>query len=388
MSYRTLYKLLLERIPPEGAHTLASVTLRAVAGIPGIRPAMRRHAFPHDAVLHVHALGHAFPSPLGVAAGVDKQASWFEALGALGFGFVEVGTVTALPQRGEPKPRVVRLPQQRALLNKMGFPNPGASAFAKRLHERTGKTIVGVNVGKSKFAPLDRAPADYCATVRQIAPFADYIVLNISSPNTPGLRQMQAVELLRPLLTEVQRELSAANQRVPLLIKLSPDLGDHELDAIAELALERQLDGIVAVNTTVDRTGIVSSAPRSESLDGGGVSGPPLKARALAVLERLYARLGDELVLVSVGGIEDPDDAWERIIAGATLIQAYTGFVYGGPAWPARVNHALRRRVIEAGAASIQELVGAAARSRGSGSGSRTGSDSGAGSGSRSHVQA
>jgi dihydroorotate dehydrogenase len=382
MSYGVLYKLLLERVPPECAHTLASVTMRAVAAVPGARPTIRRLAFPSSPALQVHALGQTFPSPLGVAAGVDKQASWFEALGAIGFGFVEVGTVTALPQLGEPKPRVVRLPEQRALLNRMGFPNPGAKVFARRLRKHTGKTIVGVNVGKSKVAPLDQAAADYRATVRQIAPFADYVVLNISSPNTPGLRQMQEVELLRPLLIEVQRELDAAKRRVPLLIKLSPDLRDHELDAIADLALERELDGIVAVNTTVDRAGIVASASRANAFDGGGVSGPPLKARALEVLERLYARLDDELVLVSVGGIENPDDAWDRIVAGATLIQANTGFVYGGPGWPARVNRALHQRVHEAGATSIQEVVGAAARARRGGSGPGSGSSPGPGSGS------
>jgi dihydroorotate dehydrogenase len=373
MSYHVLYKLLLERVPPEGAHTLASVTMRAVAAFPGARSTMRRLAFPPGPALQVHALGQTFPSPLGVAAGVDKQASWFEALGAIGFGFVEVGTVTALPQQGEPKPRVVRLPEERALLNRMGFPNPGAKVFARRLRKRTDRTIVGVNVGKSKVVPLNQAGADYRATVRQIAPFADYIVLNISSPNTPGLRQMQAVELLRPLLIEVQRELGAAKRRVPLLVKLSPDLRDHELDAIADLALERELDGIVAVNTTVDRAGITASASRANALDGGGVSGPPLKVRALEILERLYARVDDELVLVSVGGIENPDDAWDRIIAGATLIQANTGFVYGGPAWPARVNRALQQRIREAGATSIQELVGADARARRGGSGPGSG---------------
>jgi len=362
MSYRLLYKLLLARIPPEDAHALASVTMRAVAAVPGMRPAMRRLAFPRDATLEVHALGQVFPSPLGVAAGVDKGASWFEALGAIGFGFVEVGTVTAVPQRGEPKPRVVRLPEHRALLNKMGFPNPGAKEFARRLRKRTGGTIVGVNVGKSKVASLDQAAADYRATVREVAPFADYIVLNISSPNTPGLREMQAVERLRPLLVEVQQELNAGSGRVPLLIKLSPDLGDQDVDAIADLALERELDGIVAVNTTVNRAAIAASSQRAKDLDGGGVSGPPLRPRALEILRRLYRRVDHKLVLISVGGIETPGDAWDRIAAGATLIQANTGFVYGGPAWPARINRALGRRVRAAGAASIQDLVGAAAR--------------------------
>jgi dihydroorotate dehydrogenase len=300
-----------------------------------------------------------FPSPLGVAAGVDKGATWYEELGALGFGFVEVGTVTARPQRGERKPRIVRIPERRALINKMGFPNPGAAAVRKRLGKRTGTTIVGVNVGKSKLAPLDDAPADYGATVRALARSADYIVLNVSSPNTPRLREMQAASLLRPLVIEVQAELDALDARVPLLLKVSPDLHDDELDAIAGLALELGVDGIVAVNTTVSRAGLPpTTTPAVDRLDGGGLSGSPLKTRALEVLERLYARVGDELVLIAVGGIETPDDAWERIRAGATLIQANTGFVYGGPGWPAQMNRALRRRVHEAGASSIQDLVG------------------------------
>ncbi len=354
---------LLQRLPPEASHALASRSARALGAIPGARRRLRRVTVPADGALAVGALGRVFASPLGAAAGVDKNATWFEELGALGFAFVEVGTVTAQPQPGNPKPRIVRLPDQRALLNKMGFPNRGASDVAKRLRARSRETIVGVNVGKSKVAPLEHAAADYRQSVRILAPLADYLVLNVSSPNTPGLRELQAPERLRELIGGVRAELASAVPVIPLLVKVSPDLSDEELDGVAELACELGLAGIVAVNTTVGRGLISPSAPPAAAIDGGGVSGVPLKPRALEVLRRLYARVSSQMILISVGGIGTPSDAWERILAGATLVQAYTGFVYGGPAWPASVNRELARRVREAGARSIAELVGSSASS-------------------------
>jgi len=358
--YRLFFKLVLQRIDAEVAHALAARTLRLITGIAPVRTALRRLAGPRDPCLQVRALGRTFPSPLGVAAGVDKDASWFESLGVIGFGFVEVGTATALPQKGNPKPRVFRLTEDRALLNSMGFPNPGAAIIGRRLRERTEATIVGVNVGKSKAAPVDRVSDDYRACVRQVAPYADYLVVNISSPNTPGLREMQAVDLLRPLIANVRDEMSDTGTEIPMLIKIGPDLEDHELDAVADLAMELELDGIVAVNTTVSRDALERSADTAASIEGGGLSGAPLRARALQVIQRLYARSGDELTLISVGGIETGDEAWERILAGATLVQAHTGFIFGGPAWPRRVNRALARRVRDAGGSSIEAFVGAA----------------------------
>jgi dihydroorotate dehydrogenase len=358
--YRLFFKAILQRIDPEVAHAFASRTLRIATAVPGVRLVLPRFTRPPgSACLQVHALGLTFPSPLGVAAGVDKDASWFDSLGALGFGFVEIGTVTALPQAGNERPRVFRLTRDRALLNRMGFPNPGASVVTARLRGRSGSIVLGVNVGKSRVASLADAGGDYRAAVRQLAPYSDYIVLNVSSPNTPGLREMQAVELLRPLLVEVRSQLEGTRTKVPLLIKIAPDLTDEQLDAVADLALSLELDGIVAVNTTVDRGGLASRADIPLAIEGGGgVSGAPLKARALEVLEHLYARVGDRLVLISVGGVETPEDAWERVLAGATLVQAYTGFVYGGPAWPAHINRGLARLVRDSGRSSIQELVG------------------------------
>jgi dihydroorotate dehydrogenase len=346
--YRGFFRLVLRRIAPERAHALAERTL---ARIPArlVRLALGAP----DPVLRVRALGRELPSPLGVAAGVDKDAGWFEGLAALGFGFVEVGTITARPQPGNPRPRVFRLTGDRALLNSMGFPNPGAKEAAARLAGRDRGAVVGVNVGRSKLA--EDAEADYRASVERLAPLADYLVLNVSSPNTPGLRALQAVGPLGALIDAVR----AVAPAVPLLVKVAPDLDDDELDAIADLALDRGLDGIVAVNTTTARDGLRTPVPPDRP---GGVSGAPLKARAVAVLERLRARAGDRLLLVSVGGVETAEDAWRRILAGATLVQAYTGFVYGGPLWPRRVNRELARRTRAAGAASIQDLVGTGRR--------------------------
>jgi dihydroorotate dehydrogenase len=345
--YRLLFKLVLRHVDAERAHALAARSLRAVRATALGRAMVRRLVGPPDDLLRVRALGMTFPSPLGVAAGVDKDATWFEDLRALGFGFIEVGTVTALEQEGTPRPRVERLVRDRALLNRMGFPNPGAPAVADRLRRRAGETIVGVNVGKSRDAPLDAAGDDYRASVREVAPWADYLVINVSSPNTPGLREMQAADVLRPLIGHVRAELRQTGTEVPLLVKIGPDLDGGGLDAVARLALELELDGIVAVNT-------------SPAAEGGGISGAPLKPRSLEVLRLLRARVGDGMVIISVGGIETPDDAWERIRAGATLVQAYTAFVYGGPAWPRRMNRGLARRMREAASAGAAVSLTAA----------------------------
>lgn len=344
MIYRTLFRLILQRVDPEQVHTFASLALRRVAAAGPVRDVLARTLARPDPALRVSALGLDFPSPLGVAAGVDKDATWVDGLASLGFGFVEVGTVTAQAQPGNPRPRIFRLVGDRALVNRMGFPNMGAQKAAARLKGRRARPIVGVNIGKTKAVALDDAAADYRESARLLAPVADYLVLNVSSPNTPGLRDIQgASDRLAALVSEVREELSALDRRVPLLVKIAPDLNGSELDAIADQAVALELDGIVAVNTTTTREGLVAGAGSAEAGEAGGLSGAPLKARGLAVLERLRSRAGEQLVLISVGGIETPEDAWERILAGATLVQAYTGFVYGGPLWPARMNRGLAK---------------------------------------------
>jgi dihydroorotate dehydrogenase len=350
--YRLLYQVVLRRVPAETAHLAAFWLIRAVAKVPGAAWLLGRWLGPRDPVLRVRALGLDFPGPLGLAAGFDKDARGTRGLAALGFGFVEVGTVTARAQPGNPRPRMFRLAADRALVNRMGFNNSGAAAAADSLRRsgRAGRSgggpVVGVNIGKTRAVPDEAAAADYAASARAVAAVADYVVVNVSSPNTPGLRDLQAADRLRPVLVAVRAALdaSAGGRRVPLLVKIAPDLADADVDAVADLALELGLDGIIATNTTVSRDGLVSPAAEVAAAGTGGLSGPPLRGRSLAVLRRLRARAGDRLVLIAAGGIETPDEAWERLRAGATLVQAYTGFVYGGPLWPRRMHAGLARR--------------------------------------------
>jgi dihydroorotate dehydrogenase len=313
-----------------------------------VRRAVRRALAPRDPALRVRALGLDLPSPLGLAAGFDKDAAHLDALSALGFGFVEIGTVTAQPQAGNDRPRMFRLPADRALVNRMGFNNAGAEAAAARLSApRDRGTIVGVNIGKSKLAA--DAAADYRASAARLAPLADYLVINVSSPNTPGLRDLQAVDELGALIATVREAMAEAGRAVPLLVKIAPDLADADIDAIADLAVASGLDGLVATNTTIARDGLQTDPAQVAAAGAGGLSGAPLAERSLAVLRRLRDRVGQDMVLVSVGGVETPEDAWARLQAGATLVQAYTGFVYNGPLWPARMQRGLARLARDAG---------------------------------------
>jgi dihydroorotate dehydrogenase len=354
--YGLLYRMVLRWVPAETAHRLAFGLIRGVARVPGAARLLRRWLGPRDPVLRVRALGLEFPGPLGLAAGFDKDARGTRGLAALGFGFVEVGTVTARAQPGNPRPRMFRLTADRALVNRMGFNNAGAAAAAASLRRSRsrGGPVVGVNIGKTRAVPDAEAAADYAASARAVAAVADYVVVNVSSPNTPGLRDLQAADRLRPVLTAVRSALDAAvsgpdagpgGRRVPLLVKIAPDLADADVDAVADLAVELGLDGIIATNTTISRNGLASPAAQVAAAGAGGLSGAPLRDRSLAVLRLLRARAGDRLVLIAVGGIETPDDAWERLRAGATLVQGYTGFIYGGPLWPRRVQAGLAERM-------------------------------------------
>jgi dihydroorotate dehydrogenase len=344
--YRAIYRGVLRHVPPEAAHRGAFWLIRAAGSVRPVAWGMRRVFSPRDPGLQVHAFGLEFPGPLGLAAGFDKDGEGVLGLAALGFSFIEVGTVTAQPQPGNPKPRMFRFPQERALVNRMGFNNHGAAALAARLRAlraRPGfKPIIGVNIGKTKVVPEDESVADYVASARLVADVADYVVVNVSSPNTPGLRNLQAVDKLRPILVGVRSALDEASprRRVPLLVKIAPDVADADVDAVAELALDLGLDGIIATNTTISREGLKDSAAVAEA-GPGGMSGAPLRQRALEVLTRLHARAGDRLILIAAGGIESAADAQARLDAGATLLQAYTAFIYEGPGWPKRIQQSL-----------------------------------------------
>lgn len=339
--YRLLFDQVLRRIDPERAHHLGFGVVRAVAAVPGLRDLVaRRTAAGGDPV---RVMGLTVPAPFGLAAGFDKDARGIRGLTMLGFGFVEVGTVTALPQPGNERPRLWRVLDQRAVRNRMGFNNQGAEAVAARLRRVRAAAwsrgvVVGVNIGKSKVTPADDAAADYARSARLLAPLADYLVVNVSSPNTPGLRSLQAVEQLRPVLVAVQAAAAEAGASPPLLVKIAPDLSDDDVDAVADLAAELGLAGVVAVNTTI-----------AHDLGEGGLSGPPVRDRGLEVVRRLRARLPEGSVVIGVGGITTPSDALAYRAAGADLVQGYTGFVYEGPFWAARLNRALAGRWVGAG---------------------------------------
>jgi dihydroorotate dehydrogenase len=355
--YQLFFKGVLRWLPAEWVHHVALAGLRLFMALFG--SLARRALCTGDPKLAVDALGLHFAHPVGLAAGFDKNATAYEALAALGFGFVEVGTVTGQAQPGNPKPRLFRLPADRALINRMGFNNLGAKVVATHLTQ-TRSVPIGINIGKTKVVSEENAASDYVQSTRLLGPLADYLVVNVSSPNTPGLRNLQTVELLRPLLRAVKDELGKSTPRRPLLVKIAPDLNDADIDAIADLALELELDGIIATNTTISRAGLHSSTAEVEACGAGGLSGAILKARSLAVLERLHRRVGKRLTLVSVGGIETAEDAWARLAAGASLVQIYTGFVYGGPLTVWSLQRGLSRLLAASKFRSIAELVASA----------------------------
>jgi dihydroorotate dehydrogenase len=355
------FRFVLRWVDAERAHGLVEALMRLWARLPGALWLTDRLLGPRDPGLRVKAMGLELRSPLCVAAGMDKNAKWYAPLAALGFGGIEVGTVTAKPQPGNEGLRIVRLLAERALFNRLGFPGEGAEIVAERLSKRRKGSVIGVNVGKTKVVELDQAVADYRDSVRILAPHADYIALNVSSPNTPGLTELQAVKRLDALIGGVRQELKASGgaSAPPLLLKLGPDLADEEIERIAKLALQRQLDGIVAVNTTVDTGGVTMTGMLERCKPkGGGVSGPPLRARSHEVLRLLRRCVGDRIPLISVGGVDSAEDAWQRILAGATLVQAYTAFVYGGPLWPRRLNRGLSRHLRDSPWSSIGEAIG------------------------------
>jgi dihydroorotate dehydrogenase len=361
MLYRLVLRPLLYAMPPETAHRLIMTLMRWTAASPLCCALLRALYAARDPRLEVEAFGRRLDNPIGLAAGLDKNAEAYEAFGALGFGHVEVGTLTGQAQPGNPLPRLFRLPLDRALINRMGFNNHGSADAAARIAPAGARrTTLGINIGKTKLVAAEQAAEDYVLSAERLAPLADYMVVNVSSPNTPGLRDLQAVAQLRPLLQRIQQQLAALElpRPLPLLVKIAPDLADEDLDAVADLALELGLAGIIATNTTIGRTGLRTDAATVAAIGAGGLSGPPLKARSLQVLRRLRARVGDRLLLVSVGGVENADDAWARICAGASLVQLYTALIYAGPGLVRRITRGLAAHVEAAGLGSVRDAVG------------------------------
>ena len=362
--YTLIFRLAFRRMDPEAAHHLALRWIRLTAGIPGLRTFVAAALAPRYASLRTQAFGLRMHGPFGLAAGFDKNAVAIDGMAMLGFDHVEIGTVTAQGQPGNPKKRLFRLVEDRALVNRMGFNNDGSAAVAARLAARKEifRTTVGVNIGKTKAVPERDAVADYVTSTERLAAHADYLVVNVSSPNTPGLRDLQATSALRPLLTAVREaaDRTVTGRRVPLLVKIAPDLADEDVDAVADLAVELGLDGVIATNTTITREGLRSDP--ALVAETGGLSGAPLKARSLEVLRRLYARVGDRVTLIGVGGVEDAEDAWQRILAGATLVQGYTAFIYRGPFWTRAVHKGLAARLAASPYATLADAVGADSR--------------------------
>lgn len=352
--YRVLRRALF-LAPAEQVHVWVFALLRAVTWSAPLRRALSRWLAPRDPILASTVFGVRFPGPLGLAAGFDKNGRGLTTWGALGFGYAEAGTVTAQPQPGNPAPRLFRLPDDHALLNRMGFNNEGAGALAQRLTRHRPDIPIGVNIGKTKVTPTEEAVADYVTSTRLLGGLASFVVVNVSSPNTPGLRDLQAVTALRPILAAVKAETTK-----PVLVKIAPDLSDADIDEIADLAVELELAGIVATNTTVSRDELLT--PGVAELGSGGISGRPVARRSAEVLRRLYRRVGDRLVLISVGGIETADDAWERIVSGASLLQGYTGFIYGGGLWAKQIHDGIAERLRACGFTSLNEAVGSAVR--------------------------
>jgi dihydroorotate dehydrogenase len=359
--YQLLLQPLIFRLDPERAHRLAMGMLRQLAHRPAVLK-LWEHCQPFEhAALRTQVAGLRFPNPVGLAAGFDKSATAVAAFQTLGFGFVEVGTVTPRPQVGNPLPRLFRLPTDEAVINRMGFNNDGAAAVAQRLRHVALRMPIGVNVGKNADTPLAKALDDYCACLQELFDVASYVVVNVSSPNTPGLRTLQTAEHLYRLLRGVQdcNQALAGLRQVhprPLFVKIAPDLQLAELDAIVEAVQTSSLDGIVATNTTTSRAGLTTGIA-----EPGGLSGRPLRQRSTEVIRYVYRRAEGRIPLIGVGGIFSAEDAYEKICAGATLVQLYTGLIYRGPRLPHRINVGLLRLLQRDGLTHVSQAVGRAA---------------------------
>jgi dihydroorotate dehydrogenase len=349
------------RLDPERAHYLALGLLQRLAQMPSLLKLWQFWRPLEAAALRMQVAGLHFPNPIGLAAGFDKSATAVPAFQAMGFGFVEVGTVTPRPQVGNPLPRLFRVPADEAVINRMGFNNDGAEAVARRLRLSPGRTPIGVNLGKNADTPLDQALNDYRACLEELFDVGSYVVVNVSSPNTPGLRALQNRANLRALLGGMQdcnQALARARQVQPrpLFVKIAPDLQSNELDAIVEAVQTCAFNGIIATNTTTDRKGLTSALA-----EPGGLSGRPLRQRSTEVIRHVYRRAQGRLPLIGVGGVFSAEDAYEKICAGATLVQLYTGLIYRGPSLPHRINIGLLHLLRRDGLTHLSQAVGRAA---------------------------
>lgn len=340
--YKIFIRPLLFLFPPETAHHVALSLLKFILKVPFAKGVFRFLYCVEDERLQQKLFGLEFANPVGLAAGFDKNALYIDELACLGFGFVEIGTVTPLPQPGNDKPRLFRLPMDSALINRMGFNNDGVEKIAQRLKRRKSNIIVGGNIGKNKITPNENAADDFVQCFEALFPCVDYFVVNVSSPNTPGLRELQDKEPLLKILSRLQERNNSKPKRKPVLLKIAPDLTEGQLDDIFSIVTQSEIDGIVATNTTISRADLKTSSAVIEAIGNGGLSGKPVKARATQVIRYLSEKSNGQMPVVGVGGIFSGADAEEKIKAGASLVQLYTGFIYEGPGLVKRCCEALR----------------------------------------------
>ena len=351
MVYRSLVRPLLFRLPAETAHELALHSLSLIP--PGLIAKRSNHP-----ELIIKRFGLTFENPIGLAAGFDKNGIALRPLAALGFGFIEAGTVTYHPQPGNPRPRLFRLSEDQALINRAGFNNDGAEAFARRVAQRRPDCVLGVSIGKSKITPLENATEDYLASFELVYNIADYVAINVSSPNTPQLRELQQAQQLEALLAALQKRRQELQKHVPLLVKLSPDLERRDLEMIVEVIERLGIDGIIATNTTTSRDHLRTDGGRVAACGEGGLSGKPLKDRSTQMIAELYKLTGGRVPLIGVGGIFTAEDAWEKITAGASLVQIYTGFIYQGPRIAQQISDDLSKILAHAGFSNLDAAIG------------------------------
>ena len=329
---------------PEFIHHILFKLIKFGAIIPGKMWAWRLLFKVSNSRLEREVFGLKFENPVGLAAGFDKDAKLFDELASFGFGFVEIGTVTPLPQEGNPKPRLFRLKEDSGIINRMGFNNQGLESVVARLRRKRSNIIIGGNISKNKETPNDKAVEDYEICFEKLFPFVDYFVVNVSSPNTPGLRDLQQKAPLTALLNRLQELNSQKEKRKPILLKIAPDLTNEQLDDIIEIVADTKIDGVVATNTTIDRSGLKTDKTKVEAIGSGGLSGQPIKARSTKVIEYLSVKSNKAFPIIGVGGIHSAEDAIEKLDAGATLVQVYTGFIYEGPSLIKRINKAILKR--------------------------------------------
>lgn len=342
--YKSLIRPILFLFDPEKVHHFTFGVLKFLGGIPGIKGIWRAMYTVKSKSLKREFFGITFDNPVGLAAGFDKDAKLIDELACMGFGFIEIGTLTPEGQPGNDKPRLFRLPQDKAVINRMGFNNEGVSSAVERLNKRKTKVIVGGNIGKNKVTANEDAARDYAMAFEALFPLVDYFVVNVSSPNTPNLRALQDKEPLTALLLNLKERNAAKSKPKPILLKIAPDLSEDQLKDIVEITQEVGLDGLIATNTTISRDGLVTSPKQIERIGAGGLSGAPVRDQSTHVIKYLRTNLGPDFPIIGVGGVMSADDAMEKFDAGASLIQIYTGFIYEGPSIVKQINKRLLQR--------------------------------------------